>query len=339
MIVITYSVLIPEEAFLFPDVLRAQYENIVRETNVVRAGEGLPALALVASLDMSAQAKTEDMALFSYFSHEGPNNRSLVDFLDEAGYDYLVAGENLAMGFSDAASVMRAWKKSPTHHANLVDSEYEDIGVGIQTGYYQGAPTVFIAQHFGAPVTVSAVRGTKVTDTPKDVTFISDNSRVYWLDAPEGGTLLQVQAHLQGPVISAAAQVGGHTVSLSRHPTSSYFVGSLLVPESSDSFFKPVILPTLTVDDHVLAQHVFTIDWYAPKVLEPTPVEKYIQGKKVLGVLTPLYIYVDRILLAFFVLFSSTLSVYLVIQFRRHNYRLVGQTVGLLVLLVALRLF
>ncbi len=149
--VIAYAVVIPIEAFTAPDVLAAQGSRILALTNDLRKQQGLPALARVAILDRSAGARAADMAANGYFSHVSPAGRTLATFLGNVGYRYSTAGENLAMGFSDASEVINAWIQSPTHYANLVDHEFTETGIGVDEGLYDGAQTVFVAEHFGLP--------------------------------------------------------------------------------------------------------------------------------------------------------------------------------------------
>ena len=40
---------------------------------------------------------------------------------------------------------------SPTHRANIVNSNYTEIGIGIARGTYEGYNTVFVVQMFGTP--------------------------------------------------------------------------------------------------------------------------------------------------------------------------------------------
>lgn len=43
----------------------------------------------------------------------------------------MVVGENLAFGFSDEESLVRAWMKSPLHRANILDKEFRETGLDI----------------------------------------------------------------------------------------------------------------------------------------------------------------------------------------------------------------
>src|SRR5680860_1691069 len=90
------------------------------------------------------------MFISQYFAHISPQNFDLEHFLKLASYtNYLTVGENLAMGYDNAAEVMTAWKNSPTHYSNLVDPNFKEIGVALAGGIYKEQDTVFTAQYFG----------------------------------------------------------------------------------------------------------------------------------------------------------------------------------------------
>ncbi len=151
VLLILGATLIPAEAFLAPDVLAEQASALVQLTNRAREEQGLSALKVSSLLVRSSDLRAEDMAEKSYFSHISPDGHRLSYFLKVAGYAYREAGENLAMGFSDAQGAMQGWMKSPTHYANLVDPAFSEIGIGVEGGVMHGKPTVFVAQHFGSP--------------------------------------------------------------------------------------------------------------------------------------------------------------------------------------------
>lgn len=167
-LVVMFAVLLPAEAFLTPDVLARQNERIFALVNGVREKNGLKPLESVAKLANSSQARASDMLTGQYFSHQGPDGHNLKYFLSASGYDYSKAGENLAMGFTDAQDVVDAWVKSPTHYANLIDGEFTETGMGLVSGDYQGVPTVFVAEHFGLPYVQDSklqMAGSTDTDT------------------------------------------------------------------------------------------------------------------------------------------------------------------------------
>jgi len=181
ILVVAFVIGLPMTAWLAPDVLKEQADQIIALTNKVRAAHNAPALTENQILNRAAYAKASDMVLQQYFAHVGPDKKTLSDWLKAVGYRYAVAGENLAMGFNSAAEVVEAWKKSQTHYANLVDTDFKEIGVGAVSGPYQGATTVLVAQYFGATLptvtTVTAVKPSNNKTAPvetKPVTSISN---------------------------------------------------------------------------------------------------------------------------------------------------------------------
>ncbi len=122
---------------------------IVDLTNEERSSEDLIILKRSDILDAAAKLKAEDMAKNGYFSHYSPTGVSPWYWFDQVAYDFVYAGENLAVHFTDSDKVVEAWMKSPTHKANIMNGQYQEIGVGTAKGEYKGYPTVFVVQLFG----------------------------------------------------------------------------------------------------------------------------------------------------------------------------------------------
>ena len=154
--IIGFVAFLPVEVFVLPDVLAEEQKQIIKLTNDVRKNNGRSALSEADKLNASAQLKADDMSAKQYFAH-AEDSKTLSSWLHEVGYSYRAAGENLAVGFSSAEDIVNAWVNSPTHYANLVDKDYQDVGVGLSGGIFNGEPTVYIAQHFGKPTPVVAV--------------------------------------------------------------------------------------------------------------------------------------------------------------------------------------
>ncbi len=147
--------------------------NIISLTNQTRTSLSLPPLHENADLDRSAQQKADDMLAHQYFAHNSPSGVTPWSWIKGAGYTYHYAGENLAVYFTQAEDVEAGWMASPTHRANIVDTRYNDIGVGVAEGTYNGYPAVFVVQHFGAPAgsptappTETYISATKSTPPP-----------------------------------------------------------------------------------------------------------------------------------------------------------------------------
>ena len=130
--------------------------DVVRETNEVRSRNGLGHLSIDPRLTRAAQAKADDMAVRGYFAHRTPDGRMPWDWIERAGYDFVAAAENLAVGYPDDAAVVAAWMASDGHRHNLLNQKYTDVGIGIARGKYKGQDTVFVVQLFGRPRAVTA---------------------------------------------------------------------------------------------------------------------------------------------------------------------------------------
>jgi len=124
---------------------------IVELTNDERVGGSLDVLQRSAVLDEAAQLKAEDMALHEYFAHNSPTGVTPWHWFDVAGYAFVYAGENLAVHFTDSENVVEAWMNSTGHRANILNSNYSEIGVGTAKGEYEGYSTIFVVQLFGTP--------------------------------------------------------------------------------------------------------------------------------------------------------------------------------------------
>ncbi|MCX6737375.1 MAG: CAP domain-containing protein, partial [Candidatus Parcubacteria bacterium] len=124
---------------------------IVEMTNQTRAKEGLNTLKVNPELSAAAAAKADDMIKNGYFAHFSPTNVSPWFWIKQNGYNYKYAGENLAMNFSETDQVINGWLNSPSHKANLLNNNYQDIGVAVLSGQVNGQNRVVVVQMFGSP--------------------------------------------------------------------------------------------------------------------------------------------------------------------------------------------
>ena len=127
-------------------------KGIITLTNQARQQRGLSVLVHNKTLDNSAEAKLEDIFSGQYFEHVSPAGVSVTDLVNKAGYQYIVVGENLALGnFGGNTNVMSAWMASKGHRANILDPRYQEIGVAVGRGMYEGKEQWLAVQHFGKP--------------------------------------------------------------------------------------------------------------------------------------------------------------------------------------------
>jgi hypothetical protein len=127
-------------------------QELVQLTNIQRQENGLSQLNLNSTLSQSAQLKGADMLAKNYWAHTAPDGRTPWSFFTQAGYSYAYAGENLARDFMDPGSVVNAWMNSPTHRDNILSGRFNEIGIAVVHGTFQGQDTTLIVQHFGTPV-------------------------------------------------------------------------------------------------------------------------------------------------------------------------------------------
>jgi len=125
--------------------------KVLDQTNTERVKLGLKPLTFNSTLSKSAQLKADDMFTNNYWAHTSPEGKSPWDFFNNAGYEYSVAGENLAKDFYDTEGLLKAWMNSPTHRENIINPKYQEIGIGVVNGILGGVKTTLVVQHFGTP--------------------------------------------------------------------------------------------------------------------------------------------------------------------------------------------
>jgi uncharacterized protein YkwD len=126
--------------------------GVIKYTNLAREKNGLSPLKENTKLDSSAKIKVEDMFSQQYFAHQSPSGLGVSDLAKNAGYDFIAIGENMALGnFNDDQALVEAWMQSPGHRENILNSKYQEIGVSVINGTYEGETTWIAVQHFGMP--------------------------------------------------------------------------------------------------------------------------------------------------------------------------------------------
>lgn len=123
----------PEKEVTFMNEFQTKVVSLV---NAERAKYGLKPMIAKEDLTKVAQVKAQDMYQSRYFSHTSPNYGSPFDMLRKFGISYSAAGENIAMGQKTPEQVMQDWLNSPGHRANILNANYNEIGVGVYQSYY-----------------------------------------------------------------------------------------------------------------------------------------------------------------------------------------------------------
>lgn len=152
---------IGSDASLLPSPLRGETAPIAsslsnvgtfNETNLQRKANNLPPLKNNILLAKAAQMKLTDMFAKQYFEHVSPSGVAPADLDTKVGYTYVLVGENLALGnFKDDKALLEAWMNSPGHRANILNNRYQELGVAVGKGLYEGKETWLAVQEFGTP--------------------------------------------------------------------------------------------------------------------------------------------------------------------------------------------
>lgn len=150
----------------------SEERQLIESTNRERLSHNQPALRYNSQLRDAAMAKATDILKHDYFEHTSPQGKTPWAFIDQAGYHYVRAGENLAIDFNDSNAIVPAWMKSPTHRANILKSEYEEIGIAAVTGNYNGRETTVVVQMFGSkPFSTQSITKTVVDSITSPLPF------------------------------------------------------------------------------------------------------------------------------------------------------------------------
>ena len=136
------------ETVFFADLTKT---SLVDLTNVSREQSGFQPLKENPILNQAAYLKAQDMIEKDYFAHYSPEGVSPWYWLEEAGYDYRLAGENLAIGFLESEQVHTAWMDSLSHKENILNAGYQEVGIAVLKGDFQGKETTLVVQFFATP--------------------------------------------------------------------------------------------------------------------------------------------------------------------------------------------
>jgi hypothetical protein len=133
----------------------AVYASVLVDlTNKARSVHNQSDLTISETLTKAAQMKADDMASRQYFSHTSPDGTTPWYWFQKAGYNFVYAGENLAVDFTQSADVENAWLASPKHKENIIDPRFREIGIATKTASWQGRETTFVVQLFGTPASM-----------------------------------------------------------------------------------------------------------------------------------------------------------------------------------------
>ena len=113
-----------------------EQQEVVYLTNLARDDEGLRPLKQVNLLHNAADGHSDRMATMNFFAHcDIFSKKDPFTRMQDAGYNWNSAGENIAAGQTSAQEVMNGqfgWMNSPGHRANILNPDFREIGVGYE---------------------------------------------------------------------------------------------------------------------------------------------------------------------------------------------------------------
>lgn len=101
-------------------------------------------------LNQAAARKAQHMQNKQYWAHYGPDGGSPWQFIEDSGYNYRRAGENLAIGFSDDRGVVDGWIGSAEHEAAL-RGDYSHVGIDVRQAKIGEREGVLVVAMFAEP--------------------------------------------------------------------------------------------------------------------------------------------------------------------------------------------
>ncbi len=128
--------------------------EVLKFVNQERKKAGKKALVMDAQLQKDAMQRAAETALF--FSHERPDGTMCFSISEK------MHGENIAMGYLNAKSVVAGWMDSPGHRANILFDDYASIGVGC---FSQGGSLYWVQAFSAYPAETKAASGKNKTVT------------------------------------------------------------------------------------------------------------------------------------------------------------------------------
>ncbi|MCL2847224.1 MAG: SafA/ExsA family spore coat assembly protein [Firmicutes bacterium] len=128
------SLIFPGQRIFIPKTaeFRAFEQEVVRLVNAERARAGIrPPLTENWEVSRVARFKSQDFIDNNYFAHNSPIYGTPFQMLRSFGINFTAAAENIAHGQRTPAAVMNAWMNSPGHRANILNPNFNQMGVGI----------------------------------------------------------------------------------------------------------------------------------------------------------------------------------------------------------------
>jgi len=210
------------------------YEQLMLElVNAARAKAGAQPLAFNGFLNSAADSHTDWMIATDTFSHTGVNGSTPTVRMTGAGYTFSgswASGENIAWastrspaGYQDEVRLLHTnLMNSPGHKANILNPSFREIGIGFNTGAYQGWNGAFVTEDFARSGSKIFLTGVTMDDKDGD----------HFYDVGEAlGKVTITAVSATGTHYSTTSQVaGGYSLALAAGTYKVTFSGGGIVP-------------------------------------------------------------------------------------------------------------
>lgn len=103
-------------------------QQVVKLVNIERAKYNLSPVTMDENVRKAAQLRAVEIQ--TSFSHTRPNGTHFSTALKDTGATYRRTGENIAWGQKSPEEVVTGWMNSEGHRANILNSQFTNIGVG-----------------------------------------------------------------------------------------------------------------------------------------------------------------------------------------------------------------
>jgi len=163
---LTYNVFSAHQVQVLGYATNISVSDLNTISNQQRVNAGLPTLTMDGQLNSAALAKANDMFAKNYWSHNAPDGKTPWAFINESGYSYSTAGENLAKDFNTSSGVVNGWMNSAGHRANILNSGYQDVGYAAINGTLQGVETTLVVAMYATRQSAPAAAPQPTTPTP-----------------------------------------------------------------------------------------------------------------------------------------------------------------------------
>jgi hypothetical protein len=194
----------------------------------IALNEGVPAgdtistaskqpLAMNETLLGTARTHSQDMIDRDYFAHDTPEGLDPFERMNNAGYNFTTAGENIAdltssNPITDQNSILlHQFLFVDTnfpgrgHRVNILNGNFQEIGVGQVSGNFQGSNASMLTEDFGTRGNQQFLTGVSYADT--------DHDNFYSLGEGRGSMLVSVVA--PGNPSTSTGTAGGYSLAVS----------------------------------------------------------------------------------------------------------------------------